>query len=191
MMNSSVNQLFPSFILSDKNGYAMARAIARALQIVCDTVQDGIDTVMRIDKMPEWRLDELAWEFNITWYDYAASIDEKREQIKGAMSYYDRLGTPAAVRRAISDVYGAGYVSEWFEYGGEPYHFKVYTTNVSVLHENRERFIKLLDKVKNVRSVLDNLYYNGNSSAAKLYAATKCTGVMAYASGTARNYYKE
>ena len=61
MINFSIHQLFPDFILEDKNGFAMAKAIEKMLQIMCDTVRNGVDTVKDVEKMPEWRLDELAW----------------------------------------------------------------------------------------------------------------------------------
>ena len=78
MIDFSIMQLFPDFLLADKNGFAMAKAIEKALQIMCDTVQTGVDTVQNVDKMPEWRLDEMAWELGCL-YDYNASIDAKRK----------------------------------------------------------------------------------------------------------------
>ena len=190
-MEFDIRHFVPQFIMQDVNGAALACAMERGLQKMTEIVADGVQTVLNIEAMPAWRLDELAWEYNITWYDYNAEISHKREQIRGAMDYYTRLGTAAAVRRAISDVYGAGHIEEWFQYGGTPYHFRVYTTNVTVLQENRERFLHLLSQVKNARSVLENVIYNGASSAARIYAATKCVGLAASSAGTAKNYYKE
>ncbi len=190
-MEFDIRNFVPRFIMQDVNGAALARALEKGLEKMTEIVSDGVQTVLNIETMPAWRLDELAWEYNITWYDYDAAIEHKREQINGAMDYYTRLGTAAAVRRAISDVYGAGNIEEWFQYGGAPYHFRVYTTNVTVLQENRERFLHLLNQVKNARSVLENVIYNGASSAARIYAAAKCVGMTAYSAGAAKNYYKE
>ena len=76
MIDFTIHQLFPDFILADKNGYAMAKAIERALQIMCSTIQTGVDNLQDIDKMPEWRLDEMAWELGCL-YDHNANIETK------------------------------------------------------------------------------------------------------------------
>ena len=177
MVDFSIEQLVPRFLLRDKNGYALAKAIERVLCIMCDTIKTGVDAEKTVEKMPEWRLDEMAWELNATWYDYEETIDVKRQQIANAMTFYDRLGTPYAVLSAIKAVYGDGILSEWFEYGGEPYHFKVYTTDSTALTENRTRFVALLSAVKSLRSVLDSVTYYGAEGEASYSVGTRATGV--------------
>ena len=115
MLEFSPGQLFPRFILADKNGYALAKAIEKALHIMCDVIKTGVEIEKNVERMPEWRLDEMAWELNALWYDYSESLDVKRQQIAGAMTFYDRLGTPYAVLSAVKAVYGDGMLSEWFE----------------------------------------------------------------------------
>ena len=187
-MTTPIEQLFPAFILGDKNGYALAKAIEKMMGLFHEAVQKGIETLKDIDKMPEWRLDELAWEMNIFWYDRDADISIKRAQIRGAQEYYMRLGTPAAVERALNDVYGGGRVEEWQEYGGEPFSFRVYTTDPEALQEKREKFLRLLESVKNVRSVLDEIIYVGAEGAAQITVGTAATGTYATASATAKAY---
>ena len=62
MIELPIMQLFPDFLLADKNGFAMAKAIEKALQIMCGTVQTGVDTVQNVDKMPELRRTHLMKE---------------------------------------------------------------------------------------------------------------------------------
>ena len=69
-MDVNITRLFPSFLLDDRNGYAMAKAIERMLNILLETIQTGLSCVKNIDSMPEWRLDELAWEQGCL-YDYS------------------------------------------------------------------------------------------------------------------------
>ena len=68
-----------------------------------------------------------------------------------------RKGTPAAVEDLIAAVFGEGKVVEWFEYGGEPYHFKVVTNDYALANERSEEFIKALNTVKNARSWLEKI----------------------------------
>lgn len=117
-----------------------------------------------------------AWELNALWYDYSESLDVKRQQIAGAMTFYDRLGTPYAVLSAVKAVYGDGMLSEWFEYGGDPYHFKVFTTNSTALTENKSKFLALLSAVKSLRSVLDSVTYYGAEGKGEYTIGTKVNG---------------
>lgn len=179
----------PKFLKSDRNGYALLAAIAAADDYVTEKLQEAVDTLNDVEKMPEWRLDERAWEMNLNWYDYQADVEVKRSQIRGARDYFDRLGTPYAVEQAIADVWGEGKVEEWFEGGAEPYHFTVYTSNTGALIENRRKFLKLLERVKNVRSVLDNIVYYGQAGEAQAFLAAAFVGAEIQAGATA--YQKE
>lgn len=178
-----ITQLVPNFLLGDKNGWAMAKAIEKAMQIFFDKIQEGIDAALNPDKMPEWRLDELAHDMDVDWYRYDDDLETKRAVIKNSISVYRRLGTKYAVTQAVMDVFGAGRIEEWFEYDGTPSYFRVYTTNATALLENRARFIGLLDAVKPLRAVLDNIYYQGSSGEARAYSATVASGqeMKAYA----------
>jgi len=176
--NMAIESLFPAFLLADKNGYAMARGIMRGLEMAGKAIKNGLDTVLDVDKMPEWRLDQVAHEYAADWYDHGADVETKRAQVKGALDFYNRLGTRYAVERAIEAVYGAGRVEEWFEYGGEPGYFRVYAGDISALEEKREKFMALLRTVKNARSVLENVYYYGSAAQAGFFTAAAVTGAM-------------
>lgn len=186
----SLMHVLPAPLSNDKEMRNLAETAASALAALWEKADLPL-IYTQIDSLPEELLDILARDFQISWYDYDASIDTKRTVFRDSFYVRRHLGTPAAVQRAISDVYGAGFIQEWFQYGGEPYHFRVYTTNLSVLQQNREKFMRLLDRVKNVRSILENVYYYGESSAAKLHIATRCTGVSISTSAVAKLYPKE
>lgn len=112
-----------------------------------------------VDQLPEYLLDYLAYQKHVDFYDTALPIEQKRELIKKA-DYFHRLkGTPAAVEGLISILFGQGRILEWFEYDGEPYHFKIRTNNYTVMGNQTEKFIKSLESVKNLRSKLDAVEY--------------------------------
>ncbi len=79
----------------------------------------------RIDELPEDLLDILAQDFKVEWYDYNWGIEAKRKTIKDSFFVHRHLGTTGAVKRALSDVWPPSTVEEWFEYGGQPYFFRV------------------------------------------------------------------
>lgn len=155
MMTFDIRHLFPDFLLTDKNGYAMAKAIEKALTILCDTVQTGIDTVQNVEKMPEWRLDEMAWELGCL-YDYNASIEVKRKWIRDATPLMAAYGTPRAVYNYLEGFFDTIELEESWQYSGDPYHFRV-TVEGEWTPENEVWARKAIGMSKNVRSVLDSL----------------------------------
>lgn len=155
MIQVDIRNLVPAFIFNDKNGYAAAKAIEKGLQIFCKILQDGLDTAIHVEKMPEWRLDEMAWELNCL-YDYNASIDRKRIWIRDAMPMYACYGTIEAVYLYLSGYFADVEVEENWQYGGQPYHFRV-TVDGEWTPENAAWAQKAISTAKNVRSVMDNL----------------------------------
>lgn len=155
MIDFSIHRLFPDFILADKNGYAMAKAIERALQIMFETVQTGIDTVQNIDKMPEWRLDEMAWELGCL-YDYNGNIENKRHWIKDATPLYSALGTPKAVYNFLDGFWDQVELEEHWQYSGDPFHFRV-TVSGEWNDANETWLRRAIAASKNVRSVVDDI----------------------------------
>lgn len=79
----------------------------------------------RIDELPESLLDILAKDFKVDWYNYDHSIETKRNVIKDSFFIHRHLGTKAAFARALSDVYPNSSAQEWYEYGGNPFYFRI------------------------------------------------------------------
>ena len=177
MVDFKIEQIVPHFLLADRTGYALAKAIEKALNILCDTVKEGTDLLSDVETMPEWRLDEMAWEYGMDWYDYTADIDEKRRSVGDVMSFYHIMGTPYAVNKALSDVFGDGFIEEWFNYSGEPYHFTAYTSDSQATTTKFQKFIKLLNVIKPVRSTLDNIIITGAEGEAKAYTDSGIVGI--------------
>lgn len=155
MFTFDVTRNVPRFLLQDKNGYAVAKAIEAGIQAMNDTVNQGVHCIYDYDTMPEWRLDELAWETNCL-YDYNADIATKRQWIKNAIPLYRLFGTPQAVYQYIASYFGGMDLEENWQYNGQPYHFRV-TVEGEWTPENEAWARKAIASAKNVRSVLDSL----------------------------------
>ena len=57
-------------------------------------------------------------------------------------------------------VFKGGVITEWFEYGGEPYHFRIDVLNApNMTEENRERLLAVVNASKNTRSWLDEVRF--------------------------------
>ena len=160
MFKIDISKWVPKFILWDKNGYALAKAIEAGLQMMNDAVKKGVDCIVDYDTMPEWRLDELAWETNFL-YDYSADVEIKRRLLKNVFDIYRRLGTAAAVENALRAIFPGSDLQEWFEYGGEPYYFRleIELPDSGITAEQQERALRSILFYKNVRSVLEGMNY--------------------------------
>lgn len=123
-MNKSVYDTFPPVLRNDINFDSTAKAVSVRLDENLSLSEYAL-VYSRIDSLPEIALDILAYDFNIRWYDYSFSIEEKRSIIKEAYKIFRFIGTRYATETALKSLYPIAKVSEWFEYGGKPYHFKV------------------------------------------------------------------
>ena len=155
MFEFDIAHLFPRFLLNDRNGYAMARAIEAGLKYFLKTCQDGLDCVQNVEKMPEWRLDEMAWELNCL-YDFHADVESKRKWIRDAVPLFASYGTTKAIDNFLTGYFDDIEVEEYWQYGGDPFHFRV--TLSGEWTEDREAWARrAIATSKNVRSVLDSL----------------------------------
>ena len=69
-------------------------------------------------------------------------------------------------------------MSEWFEYNGEPYHFKLLidSTYDGVNPEKHQRVLDRVEYYKNLRSVLDEIEYYDMSGGAVQYVGAAFLG---------------
>jgi len=158
----NIERLVPRFLLADKNGYALAKAIERAFQLVAEGAQRGLDIIQDPLKMPEWRLDELAGELGCL-YDYNGTVEQKRYWVMNATYLYTVYGTPQAIYNFLEGYFQTVQVEENWEYGGDPFHFRVTVSGGSYDSDKIAWAQKAIMAVKNVRSVLDTVLIDNSS----------------------------
>lgn len=146
--------LLPQFMRDDAAVKGMAAGLNEIIPGLAASI-DKLSTWDHIDEMADVELDELAWELNIPWYDTSASLAIKRDVIKNSDQIHRRLGTKWAVEQIVSTYFGEGRIAEWWEYGGEPGHFQINSSNPSINNERLTEFINLLEKVKRASAKLD------------------------------------
>lgn len=155
MLEFDIRDFVPQFLLDDKNGFALAKAIEAMLKYTITVTVRGFYNVMDAKKMPEWRLDEMAWEYGVL-YDYTADIEKKRHWISDAVPLTAALGTPQSIYNYLEGYFDSIEVEEFWQYGGEPFHFRV-TASGRWNDENEAWIRKAVEACKNVRSVLDDI----------------------------------
>lgn len=162
--------------------YAMHMAIMRLLEKAA-----GVGSSCDIDHLEESTLDYLAVEMRAMYYDQDADIETKRSIIKNTLKWYSRAGTPQTVAELVTVVFGEGSVNEWFEYGGDPYTFKI-KTSAAITGDNIDYFTKMIKRVKNTRSRLEAVEVDRTTSGTTYFGASASS---AYIPPAIKEGYKE
>lgn len=122
-----------------------------------------------IDNVEKTALPHLIEQFHVAGYEggaLVASEADRRAIVKNAIEKHRYKGTRYAVDLALSSLGITYTLQEWFEYAGDPYHFRV---AIDVMDsELPAATLTLLDayinEYKNVRSILDTIEVNRSVS---------------------------
>lgn len=118
--------------------------------------------VYLVDVVDASALPSLAEQFHVQGLEgwlFASNEQEKRELIKQAIELHKYKGTVWAVRRVLEILSLPGAITEWFEYGGKAYFFKV---DIELVNQGMDEnlfnnLVELIHEYKNVRSKLEAL----------------------------------
>lgn len=154
----------PVVLDEDEGMRALAEPIAEELAARLPEI-DLVRIYTRIDELPEDLLDILAYDFKADWWEYDATLEEKRAIFKKIWFVHRHKGTKASVEEAVGAIFPGAEVEEWFQYdGGEPYHFRM---NVPIKEQQvrnaatdyKDRVFFLVNYFKNLRSVLETVRF--------------------------------
>ena len=157
LSGSRFTDIMPDNVASQVETQAFAYAVGRQIEKLC-AYSDAARTYAAIATMPEWLLDYMAVELRTPSYDENYSLKTKRALIQGSLLFYTQMGTPAAVNRIIETIFETGYIEEWYEYDGDPHHFRAYVGDGGEVGPGElEEFRRVLSSVKRLSSWLDDI----------------------------------
>ena len=161
----------PVALQNDPSVVALAETVAEALAMRPMEI-DRLRIYSQIDLLDEPLLDILAHDYKVDWWDADYSLEEKRRTLKDSWRVHKVLGTKAAVETALRAIYPKAQVQEWFEYGGEPYRFKLDIDLTGELSDAARpwRVLERVNYYKSLRSHLDSIEFTIDMGAAILYA---------------------
>lgn len=131
-------------------------ALSYALQQACRQIyqySQRLYIFTNLESQPEEIIDLLASELRTQYYKSDLPLDAKRQLVKNTLIWYMSAGTPKAVEELVATIFGKGKVKEWFEYGDNPFFFKIETDAV-ITQEMNDFFSVMIQHVKNTRSHL-------------------------------------
>ena len=170
LQSVSLLDILPPNLLADKQIYAAARALDDELQKITAATRNAL-LLPRLDELSEEVIDLLAWQWHVDFYEPSMSIETKRQLVRESIAWHRIKGTKAAVEKMARTVFKGGVVTEWFEYGGEPYHFRIDVLNApNMTEERRGRLLAVVNASKNTRSWLDELRFRREAQNDMYYA---------------------
>jgi len=163
LSNFKFNDLLPSSV----KDAAKFKAASECLDKLFDRFDERVRMMLiysRIDELNNQQLDDLAWQWNIGYYEgysFAQTLEDKRALIKHAIQLHWHKGTKWALESVPIFLGMPAFTVEWFESDllgtyMNPYEFDIaIDTSVrgasdTLHHEIRE----LINNLKNVRSYL-------------------------------------
>lgn len=149
-------EAFPEVLRENGNTNALGKAVADALVEAKDLIL-LLRLYTNLDELPERILDILAVELRTQYYDTTLPIETKRTLIRNTLLWYKKAGTLSALRELVESVFGECQIREWFDYDGEPGHFRLESVDVAAAINNLPRFMDAMQRVKRLSAHLDEI----------------------------------
>ncbi|AVK80656.1 phage tail protein I [Campylobacter fetus] len=122
------------------------------------------------ERIPNSLLPHLAAAFDIE--TNGASQESIRKLIKNA--FIIKKGTVESIKVALKSFFAGASIEEWFEYGGEPYFFRVKVLLDGMSFNSWDRLESIVGSYKNVRSVLDSIKIELQAKPAVQFIGAGC-----------------
>lgn len=100
---------------------ALVEVDGRVLRIDADVVRRAKDPMLCPEELLPW----LAWEEGVDLWDPDWPVEKKRQVIAQSWEMHRAKGSRQGLVDAINLLNFGAVVEEWFEYGGQPYHFRL------------------------------------------------------------------
>ncbi|SNZ10730.1 phage tail protein, P2 protein I family [Persephonella hydrogeniphila] len=159
-------KLLPDILRKDKRLEAFAELEGKSFEQVSAKIPYLL--IYKLENLSDSELEELAWQFDISQTEWELATDrkQKEELIKNNILLKAKRGTKWAIKKVLDLLGLQGQISEWFDYGGQPYRFKV---DIDLKYQGfqsdtYDKLFNLIKEYKNVRSHLDslNIYLTSN-----------------------------
>jgi phage tail P2-like protein len=155
-MDKKLEEIIPQSISQDKTIKDLCKVIDEEILPIAAGPKKAL-VYSQIDTLPIEIIDLLAWQFHVDVYDIATDDAAKRQAVKDAIRNHRYKGTPWALKQAIRRVLPDGNITEWQEYSGKPYYFKVTTDEGLTSAKHLQDLLRVIADSKNVRSWLDGI----------------------------------
>ena len=154
LTDCEVERLIPLFMRKQPDIVALCRELDPVIRDIGNKLK-LLSFWGSLGDQPEETLDRKATDLDISWYRKGAALDKKREMIRSADQVHMKLGTKWAVDFVLSMYYDNAVSEEWFQYDGDPGHFRVIVRDTDFDPDLPMEMLDLLDEVKRAGAILD------------------------------------
>lgn len=160
------------------NASALERATEGAINGSIDSIPVPVRDLWNPERCPVALLSWLAWALSVDNWNTDWPEKIKRTVIAQSIEVHRRKGTIGALRRALGALGHGIRVSEWYQYDGRPYRFRldVELIDRGLSYAEQSEILLTTEQVKNVRSWLYALIIYLTSHCPLYYAAVTQSG---------------
>ncbi|MCM1235643.1 MAG: phage tail protein [Ruminococcus flavefaciens] len=131
--------------------YAVDKQIRKLKKVI-----DELNVWGAIERIDPKYYDALAACVQIPYYRSELNQSVKLKLLMSFQMLYRYAGTKKAVLEMLNTVFEHAEFLPWYEYGGEPYHFRIKVYDV-LTGDALEILNKVLGRVKSTRSIIDSI----------------------------------
>lgn len=176
-------KLLPDVLKGDKRVTALAELIEKSRQETQELLPFLF--IYDLSTLSDSELEDLAWQFDVsrTAWELAQDREQKEELVKNAVILKMKLGTTWSIKKVLKILKLSGTVKEWFEYGGEPYRFKVDLgiQDREITPELKDKLLQLINEYKNERSWLEEILLSYLAAGSLPFALGQTTEIETFA----------
>ena len=153
-------EILPPSIKQDAQLSAVAKSLESQLQRISAQAQLVLH-LPRLNELGDEMLNVLAEQYHVDYFEPEnMSLETKRALIRDSLLEHQIRGTKASVEHLLNKIMTWAKVSEWWEYGGEAYYFRVTMQGLKFTDEHAEKFFRIINSTKNVRSWLELITFD-------------------------------
>lgn len=168
----SLLDLMPDSLKQDPIVVAMVKALDVEWMATAQEIKKAI-LYENLELLSDDILDVIAVENHVDFYDTTLPKEKKYGIIRNSDAIHRYKGTPYAIEQIASIIFENSTVSEWFDYDGEPHHFRVETEQVFFEDGELTRFNQLVESVKRKSSWFDGIVFKTKADIIKLLVKSK------------------
>ena len=163
-----LEDIMPSSLTGDQNVLDTARSLDEEMRLVTGATREAL-ILPRLDELDERIIDMLAWEYHVDFYELADTPEKKRNLVRDTIMWHMKKGTKYAIVKSLENLGIDAEYSNWYEYGGQPYCFRVKAHVKAEYYERTSDYEALVANIrravedsKAARSWLESLYVDMN-----------------------------
>ncbi len=157
--------ILPYFMQEDREVNLIIQVIQEELDLINER-EKGFFIYGDFQNLDEAVLDELAYQWRTEGYEQTLPKTTKAKLVETSYVVRKTKGTRYAVAKTVKDIHGDFELLEWYQYDGEPYHFKI-IGETAPPGEKLEEIYKAIGITKNERSYLEGIivsnHWEGNN----------------------------